>query len=41
MYTRFVDDSAVHTYFGRASLLVGETAEVVLPSATSTKFDSI
>ena len=41
IYTRFVGDSAVHTYFGRAPLLVGETAEVVLPSATSTEFDSI
>ena len=27
--------------FGRAPLLVGETAEVVLPSATNTEFDSI
>ena len=42
IYTRFVGDYAVHTYFGRAPLLVGETAEeVVLPSATSTEFDSI
>ena len=40
IYTRFVGDSAVHTYFGRAPLLVGETSEVVLPSATSTEFDS-
>ena len=41
IYTRLVGDSAVHTYFGRAPLLVGETAEVVLPSVTSTEFDSI
>ena len=40
-HRRFVGDSALHTYFGRAPLLVGETAEVVLPSATSTEFDSI
>ena len=40
-HIRFVGDSALHTYFGRAPLLVGETAEVVLPSATSTEFDSI
>ena len=39
IYTRFVGDSAFHTYFGRAPLLVGETAEVILPSATSTEFD--
>ena len=39
--TVVVGDSAVHTYFGRAPLLVGETAEVVLPSATSTEFDSV
>ena len=38
-HRRFVGDSALHTYFGRAPLLVGETAEVVLPSATSTEFD--
>ena len=36
-YRRFVGDSALHTYFGRTPLLVGETAEeVVLPSARST-----
>ena len=40
-HRRFVGDSALRTYFGRAPLLVGETAEVVLPSATSTEFDSI
>ena len=40
-HRRFVGDSALHMYFGRALLLVGETAEVVLPSATSTEFDSI
>ena len=41
MHRRFVDDSVFHTYFGRASLLVGDTVEVVSPSATSTEFDSI
>ena len=41
-HTRFVGDSTLHTYFGRAPLHVGETAEeVVLPSATNTEFDSI
>ena len=39
--SRLISDSAVHTYFGRASFLVGETAEVVPPSATSTEFDFI
>ena len=40
-HERFVGESTFHTYFGGAPLLVGETAEVVLPSATSTEFDSI
>ena len=31
----FAGGSAFHTYFGRAPLLVGDTAEVVSPSATS------
>ena len=40
-HRRFVGDSALHTsLFGRVPLLVGETAEVVLASATSTGFDS-
>ena len=40
-HRRFVGDSAFHTYFGRALLLVGDAAEVASPSATSTEFDSI
>ena len=40
-HRRFVGDSAFHTYFGRAPLLVGDTAEVVSPSARSTEFDSM
>ena len=40
-HRRFVSDSTLHTYFGRAPLLVGETAEVALPSATSIEFDSM
>ena len=40
-HRRCVGDSALHTYFDRAPLLVGETAEVILPSATSTESDSI
>ena len=40
-HRNFVGDSAFHTYFGRAPLLVGDTAEVVSPSATSTEFDSV
>ena len=35
----FVDDSAFHTSFREAPLFVGDTAEVVSPSATSTEFD--
>ena len=40
-HRRFVNNSAFHTNFGRAPLLVGETAEVALPPATSTESDSI
>ena len=40
-YRRFVGDSAFHTNFRGAFLLVGDTTEVVSPSATCTEFDSI
>ena len=37
----FVGDSAFHTCFRRANLLLVDTAEVVSPSASRTEFDSI
>ena len=39
-HRRFVDDSAFHTSLRGAPLLVGDTAEVVSPSSTSTEFDA-
>ena len=39
-HKRFVGDSAFHTPLRGALLLVGDTAEVVSPSATSTEFDA-
>ena len=39
-HRRFVGDSAFHTSLRGAPLLVGDTVEVVSPSAKSTEFDA-